>query len=165
MPGAKSPSRGRIAKPHENQVLLDTAMQEVGIYSTYELASRAGVAASVLYKFRKGKTTRFYGTTELRLASVLPNLFGKRTLSPSEMRVKSAPLRQQFAKTVAKIAAAKPQATVAKKSSSAPVKAKAKSFASATKKASKAKSPAPAPTARAKKAAKPSKVAKKKATR
>lgn len=86
--------------------MLDSAMKEAGIKNTYELANRAGVSPSILYKFRKGRTQRFYGETQLRLAAVLPNLFGQTTLSKSDFRIEAAKMQAITRKIVVKRAIA-----------------------------------------------------------
>ncbi len=124
----------RMKPPHKQQMLLDTAMEQAGIKNTYELAERAQVSPSILYKFRKGRTTRFYGSTQLRLAAVLPNLFGQRTLSAAEMKEQTAKLGASLEKTKAKQAKI---ATAATKK--APTKAAAGKKVTPAKKASPAK--------------------------
>jgi hypothetical protein len=106
-------------KRHENQIILDAAMHEAGIANTYELATRSGVSPSILYKFRKGRTSRFYGETQIRLAAVLPNLFGQPTPSPTEMKAKVSTFKAALERTLAKRQAvatkSKPAASRAKK--------------------------------------------------
>jgi len=82
-----------IDKPTRQKLMLDSAMKDAGIKNTYELANRAGISPSILYKFRKGRTQRFYGETQLRLAAVLPNLFGQTTLSKADFRIEAAKMQ------------------------------------------------------------------------